>query len=205
MSFGRDQTLLTGCRLFFFVCFLHANIHVPIRTLHKSITVKLNLDLLNAAVDIWQTSNESLRSVAGLQRTVVFHPLSLRMLEASSKVGSTSSESTSPSSSSTPNFAGIQPKDGPLALIEICTTYRNAKDDEAVQKADSKYLEDVEALAQQMGLAHRFIFPNYAWPSEAVMQGYGEERVAFLRQVAKKWDPEGFFQGQFVGGFKIGK
>lgn len=92
-----------------------------------------------------------------------------------------------------------------MAFVEICTTYRNAQDDDVVQKADSKYLEDVGLLAQRMGLAHRFIFPNYAWPSEAVMQSYGEDRLAFLRQVANKSDPEGFFQGQFVGGFKIGK
>lgn len=154
-------------------------------------------------MDIWQTSNESVRSVAGLQRTVVFHALPIRMLEASCNIGSTMSEFAS--ASSTPNFFGITPKDGPLAFVEICTTYRNAKDDEMVQKADAKYLEDVGALAEQMGLAHRFIFPNYAWPSEEVMKSYGEDRLAFLRQVARKWDPEGFFQGQFVGGFKIDK
>lgn len=165
--------------------------------------MKLDLSLLNSAVDIWYTSLNSVRSVAGLQRTVVFHALTASMLEASSKIGPTSGES--PISLFHSNFAGLSHNDGPLALIEICTTYRNAKDDELVIQADTKYLEDVNLLAHEMGLAHRFIFPNYAWPSEAVMAGYGEDRVAFLRQVAAKWDPEGFFQGQFVGGFKIGR
>ncbi|KUI59504.1 Cytokinin dehydrogenase 1 [Cytospora mali] len=91
------------------------------------------------------------------------------------------------------------------ALYRICTTYNNAKDDDFVAEADTKYLEEVAALARQMGLEHRYIFANYAWPTEPVMAGYGEERLVFLRKVAAKYDPKGFFQGQFVGGFKIGR
>lgn len=112
-------------------------------------------------------------------------------------------ESAPSSSTAGSNFAGLSPRDGPLVLIEICTTYRDAKDDDLVARADTKYLEDVGELARQMGLAHRFIFPNYAWPSEGVLASYGDERLAFLRRVAARWDPEGFFQGQFVGGFKL--
>lgn len=146
---------------------------------------------------------DSIRSVPGLLRTLVFHAVPVGMLEVSRNTTATSNESALPPTTS--NFAGLSPNDGPLAIVEICTTYRDAKDDNLVAEADTKYLADVAELARQMDLAHRFIFPNYAWPSEAVMAGYGEERMAFLRQVATKWDPEGFFQGQFVGGFKIGK
>lgn len=175
------------------------------RTTHKSTTVKLDLDLLSGAIDIWYTSVDSMRSVAGLMRTLVFHPVPVGMLENSCKTATATSEADSACPPAIPNFAGLTPHDGPLVIVEICTTYRDAKDDDFVAEADTRYLEDVAALARQMGLAHQFIFPNYAWPSEAVMSGYGEERLAVLRQVAAKWDPEGLFQGQFVGGFKIGK
>lgn len=124
------------------------------------------------------------------------------MLEASSKI-TANSEAKIPAVTS--NFMGLSPKDGPLLIVQICTTYNNAEDDELVAEADTKYLEEVTTLARQMGLEHRYIFANYAWPTEPVMAGYGEERLAFLRKVATKYDPEGFFQGQFVGGFKIGR
>ena len=172
------------------------------RTLHKSITVKLNLDLLSAAVDLWYKSADSVRSVTGHIHTLVLQPLPLGMLQASSRIAATS-EPTPPVATS--NFLGLNPQDGPLLIVQICTTYNNAEDDERVGEADTKYLEEVATLAQQMGLEHRYIFANYAWPTEPVMAGYGEERLAFLRNVAAQYDPDGFFQEQCVGGFKIGR
>jgi hypothetical protein len=124
------------------------------------------------------------------------------MIEASSRIAATG-ESSSPAGTS--SFLGLNPKDGPLLIVQICTTYNNAEDDDLVAEADNKYLEEVTTLARQMGLEHRYIFANYAWPTEPVMAGYGEERLEFLRKVAAKYDPDGFFQGQFVGGFKIGR
>lgn len=66
------------------------------------------------------------------------------------------------------------------------------------------FLKDCVILAQKRYLAHCFIFPNYAWPSDNVIKEYGEQRLAVLRGIAQKWDPEGFFQTQSVGGFKLG-
>lgn len=168
------------------------------RTLDKTITVKMDFDLLNAMVDMWYTSVDTMRQrVSGLMYTLVFQPLSVGMLEASCR--------TAPSQPSSATSQGLSPKEGALVVVEICMTWKNAEDDEFMSKEGSKYLEDSVSLAHQMGLSHRFIFPNYAWPTEAVMKSYGQERVGVLRDVAKKWDPEGFFQDQFVGGFKIGR
>ncbi|KAK2597531.1 hypothetical protein N8I77_012312 [Diaporthe amygdali] len=168
------------------------------RTLDKTITVKMDFDLLNAMVDLWYTSVDPMRQrVSGLMYTLVFQPLSVGMLEASCRTAQSRPASTT--------SQGLDPKEGALVVVEICMTWKNAEDDEFMAKEGSKYLEDSVALAKQMGLNHRFIFPNYAWPTEAVMRGYGEDRLAVLRDVAKNWDPSGFFQGQFVGGFKIGR
>lgn len=168
------------------------------RTLDKTITVKMDVDLLNALVDLWYTSNDTIRSrVSGLMNTLVFQPISVGMLESSCR--------TAPSRPSSTTFQGLNPKEGPLVVVEICMTWKNAADDEFMHEAICKYLEDALSLAQEMGLSHSFIFPNYAWPTEAVMKGYGDDRLAVLRDVARKWDPEGFFQSQFVGGFKIGR
>lgn len=168
------------------------------RTLDKTVTVKMDFDLLNGMVDLWYTSVDAMRQrVSGLMYTLVFQPLSVGMLEASCR--------NAPSRPANTTSQGLDPKEGPLVVAEICMTWKMAEDDEFMRREGSKYLEDCISLARQMGKEHRFIFPNYAWPTEAVMEGYGQDRLAVLRDVAKKWDPEGFFQGQFVGGFKIGK
>lgn len=100
---------------------------------------------------------------------------------------------------------GLDPKDGPLIMVVICMTWKKAEDDVFLEKAVSGFLEDCVKLAEQRGLAHRYTFPNYASPTDAVMESYGQDRLVVMREVAQKWDPEGFFQGQFVGGFKIGR
>ncbi|KAK7740775.1 hypothetical protein SLS53_005243 [Cytospora paraplurivora] len=172
------------------------------RSLYKSITVKLNLALMSAAVDLWYRSADVIRSVVGHIHTLVLHPLPLGMLEASSRIAATDG-ATSPAVTS--NFLGLNPQEGPLLIVEICTTYNNAENDDLVAKTHTKYLDEVTILAREMGLDYRYIFANYAWPTEPVMAGYGAERLACLRKVAAKYDPKGFFQGQFVGGFKIGR
>lgn len=167
------------------------------RTLDKTITVMMDFYLLDAMVDLWYASVDAMRQrVSGLMYTLVFQPLPVGMLEASCR--------GAPSRPASATFQGLDPRGGPLVVVEICMTWKKAEDDVFMSREGSKYLEDSVSLARQMGKDHRFIFPNYAWPTEAVMRGYGEDRLAVLRGVAKKWDPEGFFQGQFVGGFKIG-
>lgn len=167
------------------------------RTLNKTVTVKMDFDLLNSVVDLWYASNESIRRrVSGLINSLVFQALSVGMLETACR--------TAPSRPSFATSQGLDPRDGPLIVIETFMTWKNADDDEFMEKAVFEFLKDCVALAQQRGLAHRHIFPNYAWPTDDVMNGYGEERLAVLRDVSRKWDPEGFFQTQFVGGFKLG-
>lgn len=167
------------------------------RTLDKTITVKMDFDLLNAIIDLWYASNDAIcQRVSGLMNSLVFQVLSVGMLETSCQ--------TAPSQPSYTTSQGLDPKDGPLVVVEICMTWKKAEDDEFMENAIIGFLNDCNDLAQQMNLAHRFIFPNYAWPIDDVMERYGEERLAVLRGVAQKWDPEGFFQTQFTGGFKLG-
>ncbi|OJD13546.1 hypothetical protein AJ78_06006 [Emergomyces pasteurianus Ep9510] len=168
------------------------------RTFNNTITVKMNFDLLNGLVDLWYSSVNTVKQrVSGLMYSLVFQLLSVSMLETSCQ--------TAPSRPPATTSQGLNPKEGPLIVLEIYMTWKNTEDDEFIEKAGCQYLDDARSLARQMGLDHRYIFPNYACPKEKVMKGYGDERLAVLQHTAQKWDPEGFFQGQFVGGFKITK
>lgn len=168
------------------------------RILNNTITVKMDFDLLNVLVDLWYSSVNTIQQrVSGLMYSLVFQPLSVGMLEASCR--------SAPSQPPATNSQGLDPKEGPLIVLEIFMTWTNIEDDEFVEKAGCQYLADARSLARHMGLDHRYIFPNYAWPTEEVMKSFGDERLTILRRTAQKWDPEGFFQSQFVGGFKINK
>ena len=150
---------------------------------------------------MWYKNVEATRHLPGILNSLIFIVLPVSMLAASRAV--TGSSAQGPKSTAT--FAGLRPEDGPLAIVELCLTWRDAADDDFVFKTTTQFLETVLHAARKKGLEHRYIFPNYAWPSEDVMQSYGEERLAALRTVAAKWDPDGFFQTRVVGGFKISK
>lgn len=166
------------------------------RTLDKTITVKMDFDLLNAIIDLWYAFNDEIcQRVSGLMNSLVFQVLSVGMLETSCQ--------TAPSRPPCTTSQGLNPDDGPLVIVEICMTWKKAEDDEFMEKAIADFLKSCLDLAQERDLAHRFIFPNYAWPTDDVLKGYGDQRLSVLRNVAQRWDPEGVFQTQFTGGFKL--
>ncbi|KAJ1563179.1 hypothetical protein HK405_009652, partial [Cladochytrium tenue] len=165
------------------------------RGTHRTITIKLDADFLNTAVDMWYESVESIKHVAGIMYNFIFVPLPVSMLKASRDT----------SGSSVTNSMGLRPEDGPLATVEMNFTWRKSEDDAAVDETANKFQRELAQAAEEKGLGHRFIFPNYASPNEPVMKAYGEERLAVLKAVASKWDSDGIFQDRVVGGFKLSK
>ncbi|KAH7310854.1 hypothetical protein B0I35DRAFT_358659 [Stachybotrys elegans] len=169
------------------------------RTINRSISFKLNSQFLNTAVDMWYGFVESTRHVSGILNTLVFLALPTSMLQVSRDTSAPSFPDPKP----TKNSQGLCPEDGPLAIMEICLTWRNADDDAFMIEKGTQFLREVKLAAKEMGLEHCYIFPNYAWPQEHVIQSYGADRLAVLRRVASRWDPDGFFQYRVIGGYKI--
>lgn len=58
-------------------------------------------------------------------------------------------------------------------------------------------------LSKQMGLYHRYMYQNYADGEQDVFAGYGEENRERLREIQKKYDPEGVFSKLQPGYFKV--
>lgn len=59
------------------------------------------------------------------------------------------------------------------------------------------------STAHEMQKSHRYIYQNYAAAEQKVFEGYGEENLESLRQVSKKYDPDGVFQKLQPGYFKL--
>lgn len=63
----------------------------------------------------------------------------------------------------------------------------------------------LEAFAKQVAAAADLVDLNYAAPSQDPLGSYGVENLAFMRGVASKYDPEGFWQQRVPGGFKLSR
>ena len=64
-------------------------------------------------------------------------------------------------------------------------------------------LDRSEALAKEMGLLHRWIYPNYANASQDVYGGFGEENRQWLRNMRDKYDPRGLWRGRLKGSYLL--
>lgn len=79
-----------------------------------------------------------------------------------------------------------------------------ADDDAKVASALADIMGRIEALTKERGLYHPFVFANDASETQRPLQSYGTDVLDKLRKVRFEVDPEGFFQNNWPGGYKIG-
>ncbi|KAK6840518.1 hypothetical protein PG995_016272 [Apiospora arundinis] len=173
------------------------------RNSYKSISVKLDLALLNTIIDMWYDLVRATRHKAGFMITLAFLPVPSCVIEASCARRRGGTQYRSNIGATTSNFFGLRPEDGPLVIVETCHNWHEAADDPFAFEMIDAFLRDVDRVASERGLGSRWVFPNYAQPDEKVIQAYGDDRLTQLKRVASRWDPDGFFQKRVVGGFKI--
>lgn len=61
----------------------------------------------------------------------------------------------------------------------------------------------IVAYAESIGSGAEFVYLNYAHAHQDPLGSYGARNVGYIKEVAGKYDPEGFFQLRVPGGFKI--
>jgi hypothetical protein len=93
-----------------------------------------------------------------------------------------------------------------LTFLEALLTnpqWDRAEDDEEVKASVSRFTEKTMDLLEKEGLLHRWIYPNYANEKQDVFAGYGEKNRGKLREIQRKYDPEGVFSRLQPGYFKV--
>ena len=68
-----------------------------------------------------------------------------------------------------------------------------------------QYIADLDEFAKSVGADNPWIYLDYAYKTQDPLTSYGEENLQKLRDVSKKYDPEGVFQTMVPGGFKVSK
>jgi hypothetical protein len=68
-----------------------------------------------------------------------------------------------------------------------------------------KYIAELDEFAKSVGADNPWIYLDYAFATQDPLASYGEDNLQKIRDVAKKYDPEGVFQTMVPGGFKVSK
>ncbi len=151
---------------------------------------------------------EAVKYVNGNRPSMIVQPINLDEISLNQKNGG--------------NPLGIAVEDGPLVcmsspplrfetpiahyyktVFSIVFLWSNAADDVIMRKAGENFLHRTIAKAKEMGLYHRYMYQNYADPSQDVFAGYGDVNREKLRGIQKKYDPEGVFSKLQPGYFKV--
>lgn len=111
-----------------------------------------------------------------------------------------------PRNGTAPNSLGFSPDDTPekdLVFLQIIFTFDNASATEGFEEGLKDFVQLIEELAEEEGVLHKYKYLNFAASFQDPFLSYGEATKEGLAEVAKKYDPEGVFQTQVPGGFKL--
>lgn len=103
------------------------------------------------------------------------------------------------------NVLGTSAKDGNsvvMLLTGVWPPSANLTGADAQGTAE-KLMSGIEKEAKGMGLERRFVYGNYANPTQDVVGSYGGDNVRFLERVRDKYDGSGVWQKLVRGGFKL--
>ncbi|KAF2469995.1 FAD-binding domain-containing protein [Lindgomyces ingoldianus] len=89
-----------------------------------------------------------------------------------------------------------------MNLIYSCS-WQNEEDDDYIIGMIARLMGTAVKEGKKRGLWVEYVYMNYASEYQDVLGGYGEENVAKLKVVAKKYDPQAIFQTLMPGYFKL--
>jgi len=99
------------------------------------------------------------------------------------------------------NALGLKPADGPIFLMNLSIRWDKIEDDERVLQAAANIIRRFKEGSASMGMTEDYLYMNYASQYQDVIGSYSDK--AFLKTVAKKYDPRQVFQKLQPGYFKL--
>ena len=82
-------------------------------------------------------------------------------------------------------------------------SWSEAKDDELFINLGIALTDGIHKFAEEKGTLVEYLYLNYADKDQDPLGAYGADKVDFMKEVAKKYDPTGAFQKLMPGRFKI--
>ncbi|RYP10560.1 hypothetical protein DL765_008064 [Monosporascus sp. GIB2] len=157
-------------------------------TIFATTTLRSSPTILKKVHAIWQASVEQLS-----RNATITSSLTLQSIPAP------------PSDISRANSLGFDPSSTPekdLILVLLSNFWEDPNVGEDVHNSAARFICDVDFVAKEEGVAHKFRYPNYAAAGfQHPLQSTGQ--LDSLRKVASQYDPIRMFQRQVIGGWKL--
>ncbi|KAI5926454.1 hypothetical protein F4810DRAFT_539542 [Camillea tinctor] len=103
------------------------------------------------------------------------------------------------------NVLGLDRLTENAVMFQVQFIFKGEEKEDEARRRLVEYRETLKQYTVDLGGSVEWEYLNYADYTQDPLKTYGQENVAFLRQVAAKYDPEGIFQTRMPGGFKISK
>lgn len=145
--------------------------------------------MMSAIFDIANSTAQELRDVPNIVYSLSFQPIPTVIASKAASQGG--------------NSLGISAADGNLFNFLLTVSWDTPGDDARIEKQTKALFDQSEKVAKDLGLYNKYLYLNYAAPWQDPITGYGDANKANLQAVSRKYDPEGVFQRQVPGGFKL--
>ncbi|KAK3389248.1 FAD binding domain-containing protein [Podospora didyma] len=162
---------------------------VKSRRSRATATFHLNTDIMKHARTVCFEEFGKVTDVSGISSFCIFQVITKQQLEVSTAKGG--------------NALGLDAADGPLFLLNILQSWKEAADDVRVRQATRSIIERTVEYGETKGWNLGYRYMNYAGEFQDVVAGYGEENQKKLVAIAARWDPRGVMQKLQPGGFKL--
>lgn len=96
-----------------------------------------------------------------------------------------------------------QPNSFAPAEVLYDYSWSDAADDKLFRQTGIDALKELNEYAKSEGKFNEYVYLNYADRTQNPLRGYGQENLEYIKKVAETYDPDGVFQTQVPGGFKI--
>lgn len=100
-------------------------------------------------------------------------------------------------------YIGVQLTQPTIVILQLAQ-FDDYEANDLINEELHSMFGEIESLASARGLLRRFRYLNYSNKKQNPIASYGPETVAELQATSKKYDPNGLFQRQAPGGFKLG-
>lgn len=139
-------------------------------------------------MNAWNRSVAALGAVRGMQYRLLLEPIP----EIAYKKGVPGT-----------NSLGLYDEKGGLVIVALAIGWVNASDDALIYQVAKDTIAEIDKEAKKLNQHFDYKYLNYASPWQKVIRSYGVEDEKKLKAISKKYDPQGVFQKNVPGGFKI--
>ncbi|KAJ4372882.1 hypothetical protein N0V83_003173 [Neocucurbitaria cava] len=133
--------------------------------------------------------NTKLSTVANLQASITFQPVTKDFLSQSAKTGG--------------NPQGVDVSKAPFFWMVENWTWTQPSDDAAVHAAADEITAALNGMLQAHGYDAKYLYMNDAGKGQPVFQSYPAANLVKLKAIRFKYDPLRIFTNLLVGGWKV--